>query len=176
MCINMCTYSYIYIHIHTYTYRYMHIHAHTCTYMHTHIHTHIHTYTLAYRQTDRQTDRRTDRQRQRQRDREGGRDRDRDRDIHTYNSAGDFNSIAFWHGLPQLTEPKFDAFYFGMAPCFRLNDVQILEDGCLLLLHCYSGFWKMVVYSYSVKQKKRVVLRIFKAHKSMSTHPGPIPA
>ena len=174
MCINMCTYSYIYIHIHTYTYRYMHIHAHTCTYMHTHIHTHIHTYTLAYRQTDRQTDRRTDRQRQRQRDREGG--RDRDRDIHTYNSAGDFNSIAFWHGLPQLTEPKFDAFYFGMAPCFRLNDVQILEDGCLLLLHCYSGFWKMVVYSYSVKQKKRVVLRIFKAHKSMSTHPGPIPA
>ena len=148
---------YIFVHIHTYTYIYIQIHAHTCTYMHihahtcTHIHTHIHTYTLAYRQTDR----RTDRQRQRQRDREGGRDRDRDRDrdIHTYNSAGDFNSIAFWHGLPQLTEPKFDAFYFGMAPCFRLNDVQILEDGCLLLLHCYSRFWKMVVYSYSVKQK-----------------------
>ena len=143
----------------------MHIHAHTCT------HTYIHTYTHTHLLTDRQTETETERQR-------GGRDRDRDRDrdIHTYNSAGDFNSIAFWHGLPQLTEPKFDAFYFGMAPCFRLNDVQTLEDGCLLLLHCYSRFWKMVVYSYSVKQKKRVVLRIFKAHKSMSTHPGPIPA
>ena len=54
------------------------------------------------------------------------------------NSAGDFNTLAFWH-FPQLTEPTFHAMlvFRYMDSSLRINDLQILEDSGLFLRQEY---------------------------------------